>query len=288
MNGWRIAQIIIVLIIASPFLYLQYWGYKASKYTFDMQSQNEAYLAGEIEADEIEHGQIPEVPWAGLTKRFDRQKSTSETGLNNNRVVSVSEIVQIDDLLAQGETLPAPVYEELFAMARAPGYLIDRCDDVLATIGTRCIVLRSSASVVDRPTQDLHHIAINARLAYAPNYAIGTTDIVGGDFVSFRVDLNGDEEPVNYPVPNAETRRGYLQTALQICDTLREEHGSCVIEDLTLKHTRLSDRHMKDQPEGASRIRLESRVRLGVFGIDTRENRKAFEARAKEILAALN
>lgn len=280
MNNWTLAKVAIRLVLAAPFIYLTWWGFQMSSYTHQMQNVNEQALLGEGGISEIPA--MPDSPFSFLTKGLDRKRSVSETGLNNNRVITVDEIMSIVDVLRDGEDIPDPAFHTLYMTARAPAHMIRYCEEALGTLAQRCGLLRTEA----KPRKD-GSFGVSARIAYAPTYTVGQTDIIGGEFVSTRVDLT-PQERTDLPTRSGEQRAFYTAIALQACDALRDTYGSCVIEDMSFEDRTLRERELEKLPPGTDPVRMEVSARLAVFTIDTREERNVLEERASEIIAALN
>ena len=280
MNRWKVATYVIRLIFAAPFLYLMWWGYQMSSYTHEMQVASEQALLGEGGGQEMPV--MPESPFAFFTKTIDRRQSTSETGLNNNRVISVEEHLTIFDVLRDGEEPPLEEFHALYMTARAPARMIEYCEEALGTLATRCGILRTESRALRKGG-----FQVRARIAYAPTYEIGPTETIGGEFVFTILDLT-PQDVKELPAKSSAVRAQYTTQALQICDRLRDLYGSCVIEDLSFDDSIYNPRMLENMPANTDPIRLRVRARFAVFTIDTREERKLLEDRTKEIIANLN
>ncbi len=281
MNGWRIAQILICLVFAAPFIYLNYWGFQVSAWTADVQAQNEAALRGDGHVGEI--SPIPESPFSFITKRIDRQKSASQTALNNNRVVAFEERLTVLPFLREGEEPPKEAFEDLYVTARAPLYFANRCEELLGTMATRCGVIRTETRRLKDGT-----FQVRGRLAYAPNYTVGSTDLLGGEFINTTVNAFPGARGAALPPATPQTRIAAFSTAMGLCDSLRDLYGSCVIESVRFRHVRLSEREIAESPLETDPERLDIHFRVAVYALETREEITLLEERSNEILASLN
>ena len=280
MNGWRVAQFLIVLLFAAPFIYINWWGVKMSAWTAQVQSANELSVSGDTPM--IAMPEIPDMPFSWLRRGIDRQRTTSQTFLNGDRVVIVSEYLGIEDVLKPGETAPDPAFDELYVTARAPAYMIERCDEVLDTLATRCGLIKTKVE-----TQKNGEFRVTARLAYIPAYEIGPTDELGAEFVHTR--LEGERAyGVNLPAQTADNRIAALDRSRRGCDALRETYKSCVVAFVRFDHIRLKGSEIENAAPGTDPDRMRVTTQLEVFTLGTRAAKKDLDALIVDIEAKLD
>ncbi|MEL7460842.1 MAG: hypothetical protein AAFX45_01575 [Pseudomonadota bacterium] len=155
------------------------------------------------------------------------------------RSITYTETLSIDDLLAEGETPPAPAFEDLWMIARAPGRAMDReCPIVLETIGRACAVSTAKVEKTDEPGI----YDIEAVVGYLPDHDLGSTAVEGQrDLYRARIRLPARRGIAVPPDGRGAVKRSLYQEIERACDDVRERRGNCVISELTLREGRTND-----------------------------------------------
>lgn len=280
MTGWRIAQALIMLLFASPFIYMYWWGFQMTAWTAQVQGENDAAILNGTEMGEV--AEMPSSPFWWITRGIERQRTTSQAFLNDDRIVIVSEYLGIEDVLKPGEPAPDPAFDELYVTARAPSYMIARCAEVLETLGSQCGLIKTKIA-----SKDDGEFRVTARLAYIPNYDIGPTELLGAEFVP--TGLGGERmRGVELPVQSADNRVAALNRSLRGCDALRESYQSCVVGFVRFDHVRLTGSEIENAPAGTNPDRMRVSTQLEVFMLETRATRRELVSVTKQIDATLN
>ncbi|MEL7025937.1 MAG: hypothetical protein AAGO57_01740, partial [Pseudomonadota bacterium] len=146
------------------------------------------------------------------------------------RAIQFSELVTIEDVLAEGEEHPGREFEELWLLARAPQRAMEQeCPVVLDTIGRSCAV--STASV--KETSEDGTYKIEAVVGYLPDQDLITREVEGArDLYRSRVRM---PKFAVHPDGVAALKRAQYAEIKRLCDGHREEHGNCVISDVSLE-----------------------------------------------------
>lgn len=153
--------------------------------------------------------------------------------LNNQRKVSLKVKVSIDDLLKKGETPPKESLIPLYIFARAPQYMNRYCQDIVASIGTKCAVARTHPKL-----EKDNSILISATLFYTPSYDTGKP--FSGTTAEIRKAHMIPHQPAENALSNPDNTRSLLKASLKdallTCTALKQEFGNCVIASIAL-HT---------------------------------------------------
>lgn len=145
------------------------------------------------------------------------------------RSIEYREIVSINDMLGEGEKAPAPEFEELWVLARAPQRVLEReCPVALETIARSCAV--STAKVEARKDGTYE---IEAVVGYLPDNDLGSTEVEGPRAL-YRayMQLPGRGGISVRPEASDAAKRSLYLEIEHACDKMRETRGNCVIADL--------------------------------------------------------
>jgi len=277
MIKWRLGAALVGLILLSPIIVLNVWGVRMSLWMNDDIEFAEKRREGTVTADQAPV--MPTSPMAWFRNRAELKNSFSPDELNKARTVTVSADVTIDDLLADGEAAPEQVYEPLYIEARAPVFLMQFCRDVLATIGSECVVNNTKTKQTTDGT-----FSMSGDLRYLPSYDLGQPEKQdGAKLLSVVADLAG-QRAKDLPVNGAIARKDYLNNSASICAALTAEYGNCVVSDVNLVTVELDDYALRSLPEGTEPERLDAWVRFSVYAPDTPDTVDALSARVKELV----
>jgi len=276
MIKWRLGAALVGLIIFSPIIVLNIWGVRMSLWVNEVTEFNDNSRAGTAKTQQAPP--MPSSPMDWFRNRAELKNSFSLDELNKARIVTVSVSVTIDDVLADGETAPEQVYEPLYVEARAPAYLMQFCRDVLATIGSECVVSNTRTN----PAKD-GTFTMSGDLRYLPSYDLGQPEKQdGAKLLYVGVELAG-RSTKDLPVNGAVARRGYLNNSASICAALTAEYGNCVVSSVNLMIFELGDFDLRSLPEGTQPERLDARVRFSVFAPNTPDTVDALRARVDQL-----
>jgi len=277
MIKWRLGAALVSLIIFSPIIVLNVWGVRMSFWANEVTEFNDNARTGG--AKTMQAPPMPTSPMDWFRNRAELKSTFSPDGLNKTRTVTVYASVTIDDLLAAGETAPEQVYEPLYIEARAPAYLMQFCQDVLATIGTECVVNNTNTNQAKDGT-----FSMSGDLRYLPSYDLGQPEKQdGAKLLSVGAELDG-QSTEDLPVNGAVARQDYLNRSASICAALTAEYGNCVVSNIKLMTYELGDRALSSLPEGTEPERLDARVRFSVYAPDTPDTFDALRARVEELV----
>ncbi|GFE63673.1 hypothetical protein [Litoreibacter roseus] len=280
MIKWKLAVFAVGLLLASPLLLLNVWGIKTSMWAIDATRANEAALAGEAPKPV---GKMPVSPFQWIRDNARVRAEFDQTAVNWRRSVYVSDSVAVEDLLTPGEASPDPAFAPLYAEARAARHLIGHCEDVLAKLGTKCAVSEASANAARDGSY-----TISARLSYAPSYDLGTPEkMPGGGLVTASTRLGENVSDDELPLNSAEARRGFMDQALAICESIRTRHGTCIINSISI--TRVVKRQRRADVEAGlppPPVRLRATAQFTIYAKENRETQKAFREELTALAAA--
>ena len=271
MKGWTLIKHVILLVIASPFVALNVWGAKMSIWSSQVTASNNAHLEGR--SDSIEVPNMPASPLAWFSENKTLRQTFSADGLNLKRTIKITDFLDFEDVLKHGEPAPQHVMRDLYVAARLPNYAMRYCDDVIATIGYRCVVLETELDVHERDNWPGKKYRISATLGYAPNYDFGTpSDTNGAELENVIVYLVNSNTPENRPLNTETNRRKLLNHARSFCDELRDQYGACVVSNVGFTFTHAGDRD--GSAERGAQNRMQATASLAVHGAIS-ENRQA-------------
>lgn len=254
----RVISLLLVLCIAAPFIALNVWGVRMSLWTNEEVRRNEVFLAtGEVPEST---NPFPANPLQFLRDRGELQDTFGTAALTDRRIVEVTTIIAAADLLAQGEAMPDPSRLPLYAAARAPARMIRYCQEVVTTFATACDVARTSTDVLDDG-----RIRISADLAYIPAAYLGDPAQISNGAFFTTVARFHDMPDADRPVFDAEARLAAMQQAQDLCDTLLESFGPCVVGRLQLATEELWITDLERLPAGTAPQRLSATAVVKVY-----------------------
>lgn len=276
----RIISIAVGTVMAIPMIVMTVWGAQVSMYTHEAMAVNQQIIDGTD--DQSAYSTIPDIPrgpldW--LRDRRERNETTSATDLNNNRKVTIVEYHTISDVMQPDEALPNPAYQDVFMAARAPGLMINACENVLRTMATKCDVLGTDVTPIGT---NLYRV--RAYLAYAPDYDLGDfSTVANGDFVNGYTSFAEAGYIHEYPADTPEQRAAYMTQAVEICGRLRAEYGNCTVANVQLDQRIIGDDDLAKLPPGTQPERLEGQVSYAIFVDETQIDRKQIRSRIEEL-----
>lgn len=234
---WKIALLLLGIVVMSPIIALNVWGIKMSLWANDVQEANRAMINGEPNVE------MPEVPFGavfsfleGVEDRAEIERAFSLNELNNTRIVNIRNILSIEDVLQPDEAPPAPEFALLYVSARAPQYAQKLCEEVFASLGRRCQVLKASVPLVRNG-----RYYVSARLAYLPDYDMGEpAPAENAELLEIRVSAPFMYPAIRINVNTPENRVLYLNSAKAVCERVRAQFGNCIVGKAILTGFELS------------------------------------------------
>jgi len=207
---------------------------------------------------------MPRNPLRFFHDRGELRDTFAIDALTGQRSIVVTEWIEPADLLAAGEPLPDPTHLALYAHARAPQRMARYCAEVIAAFGTACDVMRTEAQFpATGPT------TISAHLAYIPAGNMGDPDLVkNGAFFSVPARLF-DMRDHEKPPFDSDSRIAAMQKAQDICDSLRESYGNCVVSRLDLRPVEIWHIDLERLPPGTDPIRLDATAIIKIYADKT-------------------
>ena len=264
------------LFVFLPVIAINVWNFSLSPWVNQVSHYN-AILRNQETTAALASAKSPP-PSAGVATRTKLRNVFSQDKLNSNRSVSLLLYVDINEMLKEGEEQPQDVYLALYAEARAPQYMNQFCIEILATVGTKCIVATTSATVVSGGT-----LRISGELNYVPSYHLGLPEKQNGaKLMQAEVGVSILNKGL-LPINNSKNRAAYLNRAKSICEGLKAQYGNCVITNISLKTNMLSADQIKDLSDGTNAERLDAHIGLSVFAPETEESYAAFQERVREL-----
>lgn len=257
MKVLRIVIAIVVLCVAAPLIAVNVWGVQMTFWAIEQTRQNDAYLADGTPPSPTA---LPANPLQFLRNRGELQDTFGTATLTDRRIVQVTTIIAAEDMLAPGEVLPEPTRLPLYAAARAPARMIRYCQEVVTTFATACDVVRTSTDVLDDG-----RIEITADLTYIPAAYLGDPAQISNGAFFTTVARFYDMPDADKPVFDAEARLAAMQQAQDLCDTLRESFGPCVVGRLQLATAELWITDLERLPAGTARQRLSATAVVKVY-----------------------
>ncbi len=257
MTGLRILSFCIGIIIMLPMIAVSLWGFNMTQWVNNEVARNDAILNDAAVIPDAMP--MPTNPLDWLRSRADLRDTFTRDEITSDRIVVVQEIIDDTDLLRPGETLPDPVFLELYANARAPARLIAYCPDVLSAIGTACDVLRSEV----RENRN-GKLVLTGHLGFRPVAVLGDpSKVQEGVLISGRVELpySGDLRPANEPASRIKA----MQDAQAICDQLRRQYGNCVLSRVSFDIDELWITDLEVLPPGTNPQRLRTSATFKVY-----------------------
>ena len=260
--------VVIALLVAAPFAAYQIWGFDLRVWAQEfIGSEDEPEVTVVEEVEEVEEEVVPAVPvgprdWMADMPQMQALFTPDE--ITSERYIEVEELIEPEELLLSGETLPEENLIPIYAAARTPGRMIDYCTEVLDTIADNCDVIRSEV----RDNRD-GRLRLLGRLGYTTPIPLGEpAPLESGVFLSARVTLpfQGELRPENEP----NARIAAILDAQNICETLRTRFGNCVLSrvDFTINELWITD--LEVLPEGTEPQRLNTTAHYTVYadGVD--------------------
>ncbi|WP_019954488.1 hypothetical protein [Yoonia vestfoldensis] len=215
-----------------------------------------AVAAGQAAPDRL----LPASPLQFMRDRSALRDTFGTETLSAQRVVAITIILPVAELLAADESLPDPIRLPLYAAARAPARMIRYCDDVITRFATACDVARTSSQVLPDG-----RIEISADLAYIPATFPGDpVNVINGAFFTVAVPLH-DMPDRDKPVFNAAARIDAMRTAQELCDAVRNAFGNCVVSRLELATAELWITDLERLPAGTNPQRLRATAEITVY-----------------------
>lgn len=236
--NFKIAGMVVSLVVMAPIIALNVWGARMSIWGAQMQGANQAIMNGETDV------QIPELPFSsvlslvrGVRDRAELARVFNPTELNKSRTVSFTDSVSLDDLLLPDEAAPAADSRQLYANARAPRYMMRHCEEIFASLGQRCQVISTDVS-----EEQNGRFTLRASLAYVPDYDIGTpANAEGAEMLRLYIRAPNIFEKQRITIDTYQNRVMYLLVAEAACAAVRAQYGNCVVGEVSLRSTELSD-----------------------------------------------
>ena len=274
MIKWRIAIILVGLLLFSPIIYLNYWGIQMSAWSSKATQQAEAVAEAREKGEplpEVSLPAMPQSPLGWLQERREMRRMESD-GFNGERVVQVSYRVPFKAFLAPGEEPPEPVFRQVYATARAPQLSMIYCPEILATLATGCAVHRTEAKYLAEGDE----IDVKVTLAYLPDYQIGERPR-GAKPLTVSVNLIADVDPQPKPTFQSAARRFYLTKVERLCAEIRKEYGTCVVSSLTLSEA------VRVERTESGKTMLYANARIAVLAPEGQVDRQALDDRVQEL-----
>lgn len=264
LSDMKKVKIAVGLILLTPLIVLNFWGARMSLWVNEEIQFNEDLRAGTVQSEDAPVAPTSPMEW--FRDRSTLKNTFSPDALNEDRIVSISVIVEIEELLAPGEIRPEDVFLPLYAEARAPRYLMQFCQDVLVTLGSGCAVQTSKTSI----NRD-GLIEISGSLAYVPGYEMGKPQKQeGAKLISTGLSM-ASRSDAELPENDSVSRQAYLGKAEEICADLRILYGSCVVTRVGLNAVMLRDNQLQKLPDGTAPERLGAWIEISVYAVDTDE-----------------
>ena len=281
MNKWRIATIIVGLIIASPLIALNYWGFQMSMWTGKVVAANDAAINGETESLEIPA--IPTSPLDWLRGKVDKSKNFDTEGLNSGRRITVSERIEFADILNDGEQPPEDEFKPLYVEARAQQFLSSYCYPALASIATRCAVRTSET----RQNRDGTY-TVSGDLTYVPNYDLGKPQTTkGGGFVRVHNAFDRSVKRLDLPEYSDASKSAYLTEAKNVCARIKIQYGNCIATSINFSVVDVSNDLDRANIVGQAAKRLRASALFEVYTLDNREKRDELDAFVTDLWAEM-
>lgn len=256
---FRILGAVLALIIVTPIVLINIWGINMSLWVNDITEYDQAKRNGEDVGERPQSMTEKLGLWYLKDKKLRKYFSTDY--LSPARHVSYTMQINIDALLKPGETRPEEFYYPLYAKARVPLYLDQFCQEVLETVGTKCIVGQSSVKV-----QNDGMLKISGRLFYLPNYDPGVPqklDEARFNIASAR--LASLDPDTGYLLNNAQNRAAGYKVSLDVCAELKKQYGNCIISSISFEVKALTDSALKRIPAGTNPERLNASASFTVY-----------------------
>lgn len=196
------------------------WGAKA---TMMMQAMSDSDADLAEMADQMEDIMRGPAPLAWLRDRAEFRDHFGPE-FSTERLVNFEQEIPFDDLLNDGEAVPDPLYFDAYAEARAPRILAPNCASLLETIAISCKSYVSDGRYYEHrtrgPVADL-----SLAMAYIPSYDMGDpSGVQNGRFRTGSVNFRFEDVE-----PGIENQMDVLDRALEICASIREFYGNCLI-----------------------------------------------------------
>ena len=253
MTGFRIVIVVAALLIASPLVLTKVWGVNLNFWVTQVTDKN----------DETVLRDGPQSPLAWLGNRVDVRNTFTTDAITSKRYVTITELIEMDDLLADQEPMPDLGLVPLYAAARAPARIVRYCAEVLQTIGTSCDVIYTETRQQPDGRQ-----ALTGRLAYLPAYSMGDlSSVENGAMIS--ASLSFPYEGLLRPANGAAPRTAMMLQAQSMCDTLRQELGNCVLTRLRFDLSELWIKDLEVQPAGTNAQRIAATAEFTVYADET-------------------
>lgn len=258
MNALRFIAFAVVLLILTPVIALKVWGINMIPWAMSALDPDEAVLTDAPEAQPI-----PQSPLTWSRDQASLRDTFSVDALTTERIVSITQILEPQELVGPNTAIPADVFLPLYAAARAPARLIRHCDEILQTIGTKCDVIHSDS----HQNRD-GKIVLSGRLAFVPAADLGDPSTVeNGALTSATITLSheGDLLPAN----DATARAAAMQQAQGICDDLRMQFGNCVLSRVDFEIEELWITDLEILPAGTNPQRLRVSASFDLYADET-------------------
>ena len=227
------------------------WFGAEMKWGRDVAQYQRAVANGELtpEQDREAFARIMEgpAPLEWWRTRGDLRAHFRLDELTDERTVQFSQRIAIESLLAPNEAPPHRALYQAYAAARAPGYFVANCAELLDTIASTCKVYHSEG---EGPNRHYDSAGISSSLTYIPSYPLGDpTTVENGKMRTSYIGIDKDPDLLD-----GDSRRAVYLRARDICAQVRSVLGNCVIENVRFDDgfLRLSGRAAGVRPQTAS------------------------------------
>lgn len=175
--------------------------------------------------------------------------------LGPKRVVRFDTVIAFEALLKPGETPPPQTLHALFAEARASGYMMRECANLLQSFADLCAVSQSRAEDLGGGIWRL-----SADLAFTPLDPIGKIPRARDlEYTPWRSRLRAGLRTPRADLPRH--RLEFYRRARAVCTAIRRTAGNCIIETLQFS--------VSEAPDHPDLVILTARAKFATLGATT-------------------